>query len=69
MHLSLCPKETDLSITKVNVLDWLRAYGQVIEEQKNYLTELDSRYWRCRPWSKYVSWIPGSIEEDPFSGR
>jgi dihydroxyacetone kinase-like protein len=42
MHLSLCPKETDLSITKVNVLDWLRAYGQVIEEQKDYLTELDS---------------------------
>ena len=42
MHLSLCPKETDLSITKVNVLDWLRAYGQVIEDQKDYLTELDS---------------------------
>jgi len=31
-----------LTITKAEVLDWLRAYGQVIEDQKDYLTELDS---------------------------
>ncbi len=31
-----------MTITKAEVLDWLRAYGQVIEDQKDYLTELDS---------------------------
>ena len=31
-----------MSITKSDVLDWIRAYGHVIEEQKDYLTDLDS---------------------------
>jgi phosphoenolpyruvate---glycerone phosphotransferase subunit DhaL len=31
-----------LTITKAQVVEWLRAYCQVIEEQKEYLTELDA---------------------------
>ena len=39
---SLYQKELDLNISNVDVINWLKAYGKVIEEQKDYLTELDS---------------------------
>jgi len=29
-------------VTTIDVLEWIRAYAQVIEENKDYLTELDS---------------------------
>ena len=38
----LYQKELDLNISNIDVINWLKAYGQVIEEQKDYLTELDS---------------------------
>lgn len=31
-----------MTVTKARVVEWLRAYGQVIEDQKEYLTELDA---------------------------
>ncbi len=31
-----------MNISNVDVINWLKAYGKVIEEQKDYLTELDS---------------------------
>lgn len=31
-----------MPVTKENVLEWIRAYAQIIAENKDYLTELDS---------------------------
>jgi dihydroxyacetone kinase-like protein len=36
-------KETDLNISKIEVLEWLKAFCHVIDENKDYLTELDSQ--------------------------
>jgi len=32
-----------LNISKIEVLEWLRTFGQVIDKNKDYLTELDSQ--------------------------
>ncbi len=31
-----------MTITRDDIIEWIKAYAQVIRENKNYLTQLDS---------------------------
>jgi dihydroxyacetone kinase-like protein len=42
VHSLYLTKENDLTITNNDVIKWVQAYGQVIADKENYLTELDS---------------------------
>ena len=58
-----------MAITRDEVLSWLKAYIQVIAENMEYLTELDSAIGDADHGAKYEPRFSGCSGQDAQHGR